>query len=82
MRGQTVCMCECAEIALCKHKLAWELNHLSPVPLSESPATSQLHAPFFFLVIFSFCNVNDTMVVLGPLFQLCHGINLVKKNTV
>lgn len=32
MIGQTVCMC--AEIAQGKQKLAWELNHLSTVPLS------------------------------------------------
>lgn len=31
--GQTVCMRECAEIAQGKHKLVWELNHLSTVPL-------------------------------------------------
>lgn len=33
MIGQTVCMRECAEIAQGKHKLVWELNHLSTVPL-------------------------------------------------
>lgn len=48
--GQTVCMCECAEIAQGKHKLAWELNRLSTVPLSESPTTSQLHVPFFSVI--------------------------------
>lgn len=33
MIGQTVCMREFAEIAQGKHKLVWELNHLSTVPL-------------------------------------------------
>lgn len=37
MIGQSICMCECAEIAQGKQKLAWELNHLSSVPLSEKP---------------------------------------------
>lgn len=62
MIGQTVCMCECAEIAQGKHKLAWELNHLSTVPLSKSPATSQLHVPS--PLILSFCGINGTKTTM------------------
>lgn len=40
MIGQMVCMCECAEIAQGKHRLAWELDHISTVPVSESAVTS------------------------------------------
>ena len=57
MIGQPVCMCYSAEIAQGKQELAWELNHLSTVPLSESPITNLVFSgnPFILLPLVLFC---------------------------
>lgn len=54
MIGQMVCMCECAEIALGKHRLAWELDHISTVPASESAVTSAC------LLLFSLLSISHS----------------------
>lgn len=85
--GQTVCMCECAEIAQGKHKLAWELNHLSTVPLSEKapPPLDCTSLLLFSSVILSSCSVSATKRIMMALWDLFfpnrttgHGINIAQ----